>query len=97
MPSSSVPTQVVEVDDFERTASGLLFHTGVRELRFQLSSRTGVVFRAVDDRCRVRLTFGRHALGADVSVQPGAVVAVVDEEARTARADRNVWRRDMAR
>ena len=97
MPSSSVPTQVVEVDEFERTASGLLFHAGDRELRFQLSSRTGVVFRAVDDRCRVRLTFGRHALGADVSVQPGAVVAVVDEEARAARADRNVWRRDMAR
>jgi len=97
MPSSTVPTPVDEVDDFECLTSGLRYRAGDGELRFQLSTRTGVVFSVAGDRCRARLVFGRQSLGADVSVQPGAVVAVVDEEARAARVDRNVWRREMAR
>lgn len=41
---------------------------------------------------RIQLGFGRSGIGPDVSVQPGAVVAVIDQEARLARTDPSRWR-----
>jgi hypothetical protein len=60
-------------------------------------STTAVVFDRSSARRSVGLRFGRLGVGPDVSAQPAAVTAVVDDEARLAAIDPNRWRIGLLR
>jgi hypothetical protein len=85
---------VARVDSYV-TPSGIKITSTPQRLRLTLSTRTTVVIERRNDVCSVRLAFGSVGVGPDVSVQPGAVTTVVDDEARARAADPNAWRRDI--
>jgi hypothetical protein len=61
-------------------------------LLVRMSRMAAVEFRRRGDHGSVCLRFGRAGIGPDVSVQPGAVGAVIDDHARLAGEDPNRWR-----
>jgi hypothetical protein len=65
--------------------------SSARELRIALTPTAAIQVTAADVRT-VRLAFGRSEVGPDVSIQPDAVVAVVDDQARLVGEDPNRWR-----
>lgn len=97
MPRSAIAATLVEDArvGIEVTPSGLQVSRTQKRLHITLSPRTAIVIHRRDDVCSVRLAFGSVGVGPDVSVQPGAVTTVVDDEARARAADPNAWRRDV--
>ena len=51
-----------------------------------------IVFRRSGQVGTVGLRFGRLGVGPDVSIQPAAVTAVIDDRARSVGVDPNRWR-----
>ncbi|MEY2958731.1 MAG: hypothetical protein RLZZ01_1299, partial [Actinomycetota bacterium] len=65
-------------------------------LEIRLSAESTITLRRTDHSVAIRLGFGRSGVGPDVSVQPGAVLAVIDQQARLARSDPARWRAEVA-
>ena len=63
----------------------------------RMSPIAGIEFRCRSDHGSVFLRFGRAGIGPDVSVQPGAVSAMIDDHARLAGEDPNRWRIECLR
>lgn len=80
-----------------RHRHGLQVRATATSLSIELSESSTITFHRWDGRCAVRLGFGRSAVGPDVSVQPGAVAAVVDQQARLGDVDPNRWRVEIVR
>ena len=65
--------------------------------KIRLSPTTGIGLGQTSHGRSVTLQFGRAGAGVDVSVQPGAVLAVVDDHARAVGMDPNRWRTAILR
>ena len=76
---------------------GLHVHTSRDSLVVRMSPMAAVEFQRRGDHGSVCLRFGRAGIGPDVSVQPGAVGAVIDDHARLAGEDPNRWRIEFLR
>lgn len=57
-----------------------------------LSPTAAVEFRRGPGARTTHLRFGRAGIAADVSIQPGAVITTIDDQARSVGADPNRWR-----
>jgi hypothetical protein len=76
---------------------GLHVHTSRDLLVVRMSPMAAVAFQQRGGHGSVCLRFGRAGIGPDVSVQPGAVGAVIDDHARLAGEDPNRWRIEFLR
>lgn len=65
--------------------------TSAHALFVWLSPTTAVEFRTGSGHRTAHLRFGRSGIGADVSIQPGAVVTTIDDQAHLVGGDRNRW------
>ncbi len=82
---------------FEREVQGLELVAVERALTLRISPRAGIRFTSRDGSGHVRLLFGTHAHGPDVSVQPAAVDKMLDDHGRLAGVDPNRWRVEVLR
>jgi len=82
---------------FEREVQGLELVATERALTLRISPRAGIRFTSHDGSGHVRLLFGTHSHGPDVSVQPAAVVKMLDDHGRVAGVDPNRWRVEALR
>ena len=76
---------------------GLQVRTSGDVLVVRMSPMAAVEFQRRGEHGSVCLRFGRANIGPDVSVQPGAVGAVIDDHARLAGEDPNRWRTGFLR
>ncbi|MGA1052413.1 MAG: hypothetical protein ACO4AY_09785 [Ilumatobacteraceae bacterium] len=65
-------------------------------LAIEMSPGSTITIRRTSESVTVRLGFGRSNIGPDVSVQPGAVTTIIDQQARLARDDPAAWRGAVA-
>ena len=81
----------------QQRADGLQICSSQHVLMLRLSATAAVEFSRQDGHGSVSLRFGSAGIGPDVSVQPAAVIAVMDDHARLAGHDPNRWRIELLR
>ena len=81
----------------QRRADGPKVTSSQQALTFRLSATAAIEFSRREDRGYVALKFGSAGIGPDVSRQPAAVMAVLEDQAQLAGHDPNRWRIELLR
>ena len=81
----------------QRHADGPKVTSSPQALTFRLSATAAIEFSRRGDRGYVALKFGSAGIGPDVSRQPAAVMAVLEDQAQLVGHDPNRWRIELLR